>query len=558
MATKWMVMASLPVVFLIGALATINQRLAIAAIIVGILAFLVQNRFRALHSSHRTIGLQPELLIVFLPTAIALRTMSPKGSVFLLALLAAIAYVRKPDGSFKIKAVPLLLFLASCGIVFSRPAEPLDKITFLTLALVIALVFRLITTVDGRKIIAGLIDGCGLYTVANVVLYAAGFRSPAASNAQIGYFTDYTGFVRTLYPLANSINLPPIVAAFYVASVSFLILEAGAFRRSWRVLCLMAAVIVLIGAGTRSAMAAALVLPITVICLPVISRWLAQAATLFAAVSAFVLPKIVTSVQFAIAPLMDLAPDREQTGQVDSIHGRDYIWLRSIHFWTTHVRDVPHVLFGYGVDGQYRSGAASTYADVLSAMVKNYKYAYVHNSYLQQLFDGGVLGWLLLVVAAFWASARLAARIRDWGNWGLSAVVGMTVVQFSAMTEVSLTPGLTQEGFWLLLVLVAIACQKSGSEVNGHLENPGGAGTARQESRSVDSSNLAAHSARSISSAKSASMRDGAFETGSRGVLHPRGNPPTDRRELASHTELLCPRESNPQRTPDANPGSTA
>jgi hypothetical protein len=516
---KWMVVASLPVVFLIGAVAMTDLRLGIAVIIVCILAFLLQNRFRTLLSFHQAIGLRSEYIIIALPLALASRTLIAKGSVLILVLLLAITYLRKPDRRFKIQSGPLLLLLAACGIVFSRPAEPPDKITLLTIVIVVAIVYRLVTTTDGRKIIAGLIDGSGLYLFANVVLYAAGIRSPAASNAQVGYFEEYTGFIRTLYPLAVSINLPPIVAAVYIASVCFLILETGLLKRSWRLICLIAAVIVLVGAGTRSAMALALVLSITVVCFPFVSRWIAQAATIFAAASAFILTKVVSSIQFAVAPLMGLAPGREQHGQVDSIHGRDFIWLRSINFWTTHVvDDVPHLLFGYGVNGQYRSGASFTYANALSAMVKNFKFTFVHNSYLQQLFDGGILGWLLLVLAAYWASSRLATHARSWGNWGLSGVVAMTVVQLSAMTEVSLTPGVTQEGFWLLLVLVAVSCQKTGrqDEANGsHLA----VSDAVVSTEGTDVLTLTGSPTRRISSEASESRTGGAFETGNHGFL---------------------------------------
>jgi hypothetical protein len=535
MTTRWIVMGSLPVVFLIGAVAAINSQFSIAAIAICILAVIVRTRFRPLDPVHRTIGLQPDWIVVLLPTALALRTLSPKGSLLITGLLVAAVFVRKPDGRFQIQAGPLLFLFAATAIVFSRPVEPSDTVTLLTLIFIFTIVFRLITTVDARRIIAGLIDGCGLYLLANVLCYAAGLQSPATINARSGYLVEDTGFVRTIFPLTFSVNLPPIVAAVYVAAFSFLILEAGWLRRSWRLIFLIAAIIVLVGAATRAALAMAVVLPIAAICFPFITRWIAQAATLLAAVSAFILPRILTSVQSFIAPLMSLAPGRESPAtSISSLNGRDYIWDRSINYWLEWVKDdLPHMLLGYGVTGQYRSGASLTFSDRLSALVRDSKFSYEHNSFLQQLFDGGVLGWLLLLLATLWASARLSRRRRDWGNWGLTAIVAMTVLLVSAMTEVSLAPGVTQEGFWLLIVLVGVACQLSGSQVDSNLTDFGLDATAAQESRSADAQGPPHRShptqddvftsdqsaTRSISSATLVSTKDGASETESRGVL---------------------------------------
>jgi O-antigen ligase len=348
--------------------------------------------------------------------------------------------------------------LASSVIVFSRPAGTAALLTFV---LVSTLVLRLIVTVDARKIIASIIDGCGLYLVANLFCYAMGLQSPA-SEYRIGGLVESTGFVRIIFPLTQSINIPPIIAAVYVAGFFFLIRESGWLRRSLRSACLIVAIIVLAGAGTRAPMVSAILVSLIAIFVPFAIRWMGQIVTVLAAISAVILPNIIKSVEFLLQPLMSLASEREtQSTSISSIQGRDHIWDRSIAYWGDWVNDLPHILLGYGVNGQYRSGASFAYSDSLSAIIRNPELAFTHNSFLQQLFDGGVLGWLLLAVAIYWASARLASRRRDWGHWAVGGTVALTVLLVSAMTEVSVAPGPTLESFWVLTVLVGVACQKS-------------------------------------------------------------------------------------------------
>jgi O-antigen ligase len=507
MAARWVTITYLAVALLLGAVATIDPRLSIAAIAICILAVIVRTRFRPAHSIDlSTRGRQPDWIVLLIPIALASRIFSFKGSLLILGLLVAAAFIRKADGSFPIQAGPLLLLFASSAIVLSRPDYISELLPFL---LVGALVIRLVMTVDARKIIASLIDGCGLYLLANVLCYAAGLRSPAETS-RIGGLVESTGLVRIIYPLTESINLPPVIAAVFVAAILFLILEPGWLRRSLRLICCIAAIIVLVGAGTRTPIAVAAMLSIAVICFPFITRWLAQAATILAALSAFVLPSVMAVVQSGITPLMSLSPGRVSTAEsVGSLEGRGVIWDLSIKYWVKSVNDLPHMLFGFGMNGHYRSGASREYSDLFIRIVKDPQIsALMHNSFLQQLFDGGILGWLLLTIAAYWASARLSKRRRDWGNAGLSAIVAMSVLLLSGMTEAYFAPAVTEEGFWLLVVLVGVACQGSGRQPEG-----------RRFTTHDDAFTLDQGETRSTSFEKSASMKGGASETGSRDVL---------------------------------------
>jgi len=466
MAARCFALVSLPIVFLVGSAATIEPVLSIAAIAMCILAVLVRAQFRSLHPVHSTSGLQPDWIVVILPTALAMRSISATASVVIPTVLLAAAFIRKTDRRFHVQPGPFILLVAASAIVFSRPTYTGPLLTFLplmTFLLVGTLVARLVFTVDARRIIVGLIDGCGVYLLANVLLHAVGLQSPA-SNVRFGGLVESTGFVRTIYPLTWSLNTPPAIAAIYFAAIAFVILETGWLRRSFRLICLIAAIVVLVGAGARAPMVVAAVLAITIISFPYISRGLGQAAAILTAISAFILPVFITWAKSGIAPFISLVPGRAfNAGSIDSIGGRDYIWKNAIDYWIELVNSPLHKLFGFGTNGQYRSGASLTYSEGLAKIIRNPETAFVHNSFLQQLFDGGLVGWLLLALAAYWASAKLAKRQLAWGNRGLTAIVAMAVLLLSGITEVSLAPGVAEDTFWLLMILIGVACQASGS-----------------------------------------------------------------------------------------------
>lgn len=418
-----------------------------------------------------TIGLKPDWIVVALPIAVTVQVLAPKASLFLIAFLAVAAYLRKPDSRFHVQVGPLLVLFAACAIVFSRPEN-----YFLPAAviLVCALVLRLVMTVDARKIIASLMDGWGLYLLANVLGDLAGIQPPAA-NQHITYATESTGFVRTIFPLTGGLNSPTIVAGAYFAAAIFLLREPGWFRRSFRLICSAAAIFVLVSVSSRTALAVTVGVSIAAIVIPFVSRGIAQVAALITAVSALEFPTVYNSIDFAIKPLTNaLAPGRDTTDYgIISLQGREQIWDSSIKFWNQRINDFQGILFGFGEGGQYRSGASSTYSYLLRGSTAHPELATVHNAFLQQLFDGGVIGWLLLVLATYWASARLSKRRSAWGHWALAAIFAMTVLLLGSVTEAIMAPGVHTESFWLLVVLTGVACQARGIQSDEiSLESP--------------------------------------------------------------------------------------
>jgi hypothetical protein len=404
-------------------------------------------------------------VIVLLPTALAIRTLSAGASLVVLGLLTVVVFMRKISVTYAVQIGPLIVLIASAGIVLFRP-EPRAHALFLIVVCV--LVLRLLATVDARVIMTSIIDGAGLYLVVNVIGYLAGIESVGAAD-RIGGYIESSGFVRAIFPLARSLDIAPSIASVYVAAAAFLVLEPGWLRRSFRLACFVAAFIVVSEAGARTALFTAVALPVLVFSVPFITRWLVQVLALFASVSALFLTTFVGSIQSLAAPvLVAIAPNRDtRLGEIASLNNRDLIWTRSMNYWTSGVEGTFDRLFGFGQNGQYTSGASMTYADALAGTVRNSRYASLHNSFLQQLFDGGFLGWGLLTLAIFWAGVRLSRRRADWSTQYVAAIVALSALLINGLTQATIAPGFGQETFWLLIVLVGAACQSRKAAIVG-------------------------------------------------------------------------------------------
>ena len=404
---------------------------------------------------------QTDWVVVLLPTALGISTFSGKASLLALGVLGLVAIARRTQPRQSIQAGPFFLLVASAGIVLTRPEPNSGLVLFVLLAL---LVIQLVLTVDARALIASLIDGAGVYLIVDVFGYMAGLRSPTAGD-RIAYLEN-SGFVRTIFPFSGSMDVAPTIASVYVVAAAFLLLDRGWIRRSFRLAGFVAAFVILMLGGDRTSLLAAVVLPVVVFCAPFITRWLAQVVTLFASVSALLLPSIISALESVAVPFLSLiAPDRAvRSTDISSLSGRDYVWRNSINYWMNRVDGIQDRLIGFGQQGHYRSGASLTYADWMAGTLRSPEYASTHNSFLQQLFDGGLAGWLLLTLAIFWASVRLARRRRDWGRQGVAAIVAIVALLVNAMTQVSIAPSFAQPGFWLLVVLVGVACQTPSRE----------------------------------------------------------------------------------------------
>ncbi|WP_284228771.1 O-antigen ligase family protein [Mycobacterium antarcticum] len=387
----------------------------------------------------------------------AIRTFSTTAALLALGLLGFTAYARKANLTSTIQAGPFFLLIGSTILVLTRPAPTGD---FLFFALLVALIVRLVMTINAGAIIASLVDGAGIYLALNVASYAAGVRSPGAAD-RIGDIRDSGGTLRILFPFSPSLEIAPTIASFYIGAAAFLVFQRGWRRRSLRLVGFAAAFAVIVQGGNRTALFAAVALPIAVILFPFIARWVGILVTVFASVSALVLPAIAALVQpTLLAFLSFIAPERTtRAADVGTLNNRSIIWRKSTEYWMNWVDGEFNWLFGFGQQGQYRSGASMSYAQALSSTVRHPELASMHNSFLQQLFDGGVIGWLLLTLAILWANVRLSRYRTRWGAAGLAAIVAMVTLLLNSMTQVSIAPGSSQDSFWLLVILIGVACQ---------------------------------------------------------------------------------------------------
>jgi hypothetical protein len=418
-----------------------------------------QQTVAALDSCDRNAARGPKtnVAVVLLPTLISLQTISGLLSIFSLGLLALLLFAAKPKQRYSIQWGPLTLFVAASMMVLIRP-EPTIALAFF--GIVVVILCRIIFTETAKSIIGSLIDGAGLYLLINVVAYAAGLRS-AGSSVRVLSSIEYRGFVRTIFPLSWGLDAVPTVASVYLAAIAFVILQTGTSRRLLRLACVAAAMVVLILGASRAAIVPAFLLPVAILLFPGTLRWIAQACTLIASIFPLVFAVASQFIASVLQPLVELVPGRDSNYQATrSLNSRDYIWSRSLGYWWDYVTDFSDRVFGFGQGGQLHSGAWTAYGRVISVVTRDPQNASMHNAFLQQLFDGGLLGWLLLTASIFWASVRFSRHRAVLGVEGKSAIAAISALMLSAIPSVSVSPGAShQVAFWLLLILVGIACQ---------------------------------------------------------------------------------------------------
>lgn len=410
-------------------------------------------------------AVNPDWLIVALPTVLSLKNLNVFSSrLLVMALfvaafgtLAAVAFLRPVASTFKVQPGPLVLLLFASGIVVSRPSGLHNIAVFLAMGV---LAFRFCRTVDARRIIVSLIDGIGLFALLNVLGYFAGLRSPSEA------WRLAIDATRVIFPLSVSVNLVPAIAAAYVVSAYYVIREPGWRRRAFRAVSFVAAFYILVASDTRMAMGTAVLLLALVMVKPMSARWLAPFMAIFAGLSALVLRPVISATEGYLGWVLSRVSDRSDSyGSLAYLNGRSIIWERSLTYWHESVNHFTEILLGYGAQGFYRSGASQTYSFLMARIFRDPdKTVNMHNSFLEQLFDGGVIGWCCLVFALFWAGMRLFRGYGRLGHYALGAAILMSSLLIGSMTEVFLTPDANILTFWIMLVLVAATCQADTAE----------------------------------------------------------------------------------------------
>jgi hypothetical protein len=392
-----------------------------------------------------------------LPIALSLAVYSGTAQLLMLGILAATAFLRPATSQLTIKAGPLILFVTSAGIVLFRPEGKVFLISFI---LVVLIATKLASTVRAQVVIRSLIVGLGIYLTINLVAHLAGIR-PRGAGDRVGGWSDAAGYSRVFFPFSTALDVVPTVAS--AAIVGSVILAAYSKSARWRLAYLgfaIVAALVIWMSATRTALLITAVISVSLLLLAPVSNWIAQAATVLAVISAVLLPPVMSLVQNFVSQVLSLVGTRySSAAEVASLNSRDEIWSGLIGYWINFVDATARVV-GFGQGSQYKSGAWLTYPDGMAEIVRNPEHASMHNSFLQQLYDGGIAGWLLMAVALYMTSVRLVHRRPEWGAEGLAGIGVFTALLLNATTQITIAPGGVQIGFWIVLVLIAVSSQE--------------------------------------------------------------------------------------------------
>jgi O-antigen ligase len=376
-----------------------------------------------------------------------------------LALLALVLYLlmavpvraTKPS-PFAVVSVIIVLVLP-----YSRPFNESLRAAALIPALCVIVIALAARRRDLHTAVTSLIDGIGLYLLLNVLGYLAGVVSPAAAE-RIGGLESSGGGLRIIFPLATSLSAPAALAAIYIAAAIICFERCSISRLLARIAALACGVFILYATDTRAALITAAVIALLSI---VSTRVLARLALPTAIVSvafAVIFAMIQPAVGTVLNGLLSLVPGLSRGGEASdlTLNGRSVIWDRSLAFWGNSTSSVQQ-LIGYGLRGQQQSGASSQYSATLSGVSADPATASTHNSYLQQLYDGGLIGALVFVGLLLWAVRRYSVLLRARTASTQLALPAIVAAVATGMTEVSTAPGYGQAPTFVALAFVLFA-----------------------------------------------------------------------------------------------------
>ncbi|MFL6088533.1 MAG: O-antigen ligase family protein [Aeromicrobium sp.] len=388
----------------------------------------------------------PEL--VLLPLAVSIR----QSPMLLLAAVGIVAFIalarrRQVRRPFRVSG-PLLVLVAAAAIVLVRnlPAA------LLLIAIVATVGISLVKT-SKEAAVNSLLDGLALYMFANIAGWIVGLQSPAALVRIGGYESSLLFSERVLFPFTRSINEGSIVAVGYLAALAALRFtghRTGNLHRAGA----LAAGIVILASNSR---VAGVMCVVVIAALALADRWGPRILIGLAGAMA-VLPLALTRMQ----PTLDWAAERlatldvisrgQSAEQISGLGTRGGIWTGAWNYWLQSNLPLSNRMFGWGPNGHVSSGANSSYVAGRTGFLSDTSALTTHSWVLQQLFDAGIIGVLLLACGLVWLLARL---LRDETLRPLAvATIGLAV---ASCLEVSLAPGATTTAFFLVLTFAALA-----------------------------------------------------------------------------------------------------
>lgn len=443
--------------------------LASVGAVVLVLIFMLRRTLRSV-ATPDPLMVPGALPVLLLPLALGLRSFSQNASLGVLGVLFFLAVLHSTPTSRLGRWNPWLLglLMVACASVWSRPPSAEFLVTPM---LVIAISFAAARRWPLATIVTSLMDGLGIYLIANVVLHVAGSQS-AISEQRVSGLDSSTGGERVFYPLANSLATPPLMAAVFVSAALLYLFTGNFLLRAFRVVATIAALTVMTEANTRLALVIAAVVALMVVLAP---RILTRGAPFLALVPSalpFFYPFIAAPV---IRPIVEAVTTRVpflSRGDVTSdatLAGRSTIWDIATSFWSTEL-DAFHHLVGFGVRGPQESGASRLYGPLFRGLTENPLLLSAHSSSLEQLYDGGMVGLSAMVAAGVLLLLRSGALARKGSRAHLTLFAAALSAILGGATEVSMAPGKLQEPFLIFTVLLIAVARRREDEPRYEVE----------------------------------------------------------------------------------------
>jgi hypothetical protein len=396
----------------------------------------------------------PNLALIALPTILASSAVSIRAGVYATALAVVLTFwIRPPNGGIKL-AWPCAILPAAAFVIVLRPNYPSTAFTVLFFVLGSIAIVRAVQVSESKSsALVSLIDGMGLFSVASIVLWLAGFNGVHDRTA--GLENSLTGAERVIFPLSSSLAATPGLASVYIAAVIpiLIVFRQYRFRRLIAVVC---AGSIFVLTDSRVSLVGALVL---VACVLLTPRLFRAAAPWVTAVS-LIVPFIYGYVQDAVGRVLTGASSYmpwlvRAHEKASTLANRDYIWSQSISFYTVRV-DWVHQAFGFGSYGQAESGASAYWG--FSGFGIDEQLLTPHSSMLQIFFDGGWLIASIFAATIIYIAWVLSRRTSPIDLAGSSMLAALSIV---GSTEVALSPGHAQPTWWVLLALSMIVFSRA-------------------------------------------------------------------------------------------------
>jgi len=288
---------------------------------------------------------------------------------------------------------------------------------------------------DGRYLQA-IFESLDIFLVANMLCYLMGLRGDSRFINSGDYGTaKLLGLVgithdRILFPFTPGLTVFGVLAGASMCSSVVGLFEKTEGKKAYSAVMLAISTCALLLSDARGAVLFSLiVLGLYFLLLRVRIGWgrylVAPLAFFFIIVLALML----------LLSQYDLFSDMSRGGGL--LSGRPVIWMSAFNY----IADLPPaLLFGHGFMGHFRSGISNDYAMLfISWGMDHPEFATLHNSFLQNLLDIGVVG-LALLLATLQQAVNAASSSENYPKvTAMKIVVLILYLELSGATESCLT-----------------------------------------------------------------------------------------------------------------------